>query len=100
MLAMPLSSSLTQLTRSFLSNCQLLDFQLQQGLDKHHWLMDNNPRPALLGTLKQYPPGTLLTNKDGQHWIRRAKMAIARCRFISSVGDDQEKFYQQKFNIS
>ena len=83
MLAMPLSSSLTQLTSSFLSNCQLLDFKLQQGLDEHHWLMDNNPRPALLSTLKQYPPGTLYqtrkvdTGFDVQKWLLHVVDSLA-----------------------
>ena len=47
--------------------------------------------------LTQYKPGTILVDTDGHHWSRRAKMVCTRHRFISSVGDDQEKYYEQKY---
>ena len=46
------------------------------------------------------PPGTVLADRVGHYWIRRAKMVISRHRFISYVGDDTEKYYQQKYLLS
>ena len=70
-----------------------------EGLSSYHWLMQSNPRDELVSCLTRFKPGTVLTDKEGHYWIRQAKMVITRHRFISSVGDDQEQYYQQKINI-
>ena len=62
--------------------------------------MEVNPRDQLVSVLSTYPPGTMLADRVGHYWIRRAKMVITRHRFISSVGDDTEKYYQQKYLLS
>ena len=62
--------------------------------------MEANPRDELVSVLSTYPPGTMLADRVGHYWIRRAKMVITRHRFISSVGDDTEKYYQQKYLLS
>ena len=70
------------------------------GLNSKHWLMEANLRDELVSVLSTYLPGTLLADGVGHYWIRRAKMVITRHRFISSVGDDTEKFYQQKYLLT
>ena len=74
--------------------------ELVSGLNSKHWLMEANPRDELVSVLSTYPPGTVLADRVGHYWIRRAKMVITRHRFISSVGDDTEKYYQQKYLLS
>ena len=73
---------------------------LESGLNSKHWLMEANPRDELVSILSTYPPGTVLADRVGHYWIRRAKMVITRHRFISSVGDDTEKYYQQKYLLN
>ena len=73
---------------------------LESGLNSKHWLMEANPRGELVSILSTYPPGTILANRVGHYWIRRAKVVITRHQFISSVGDDTEKYYQQKYLLS
>ena len=82
---------------------ETIDFyhpDLENGLNSKHWLMEANPRDELVSVLSTYPPGTMLADRVGHYWIRRAKMVITRHRFISSVGDDTEKYYQQKYLLS
>lgn len=62
--------------------------------------MGSNPRDELVSVLSMYSPGTVLADREGHYWITRAKMVITRHRFISSVGDDTEKYYQQKYILS
>ena len=62
--------------------------------------MEANPSDEMVSCLSTYPPGTVLPDRVGHFWIRRAKMVITRHRFISSVGDDAEKYYQQKYLLS
>ena len=76
------------------------DSALLNGLSAHHWLMDNKLRDNLITVLTGYKPGTVLQDVDGHNWYRRAKMLCTRHRFISSVGDDQEKFYEQKYLLT
>ena len=73
------------------------DPDLVSGLNSKHW---PNPRDELVSVLSKYPPGTVLADRVGHYWIRRAKMVITRHRFISSVGDDTEKYYQQKYLLT
>ena len=70
------------------------------GLSSYHWLMGSDPRDEQVSVLDSYSPGSVLADRVGHYWIRRAKMVITRHRFISSVGDDTEKFYQQKFLVT
>ncbi len=42
----------------------------------------------------------MFADKQGRYWIRRAAMAVTRHRFISPVGDDQEKYYEQKYLLT
>lgn len=60
--------------------------------------MHDNLRPELISCLTNHPPGTILV--DINYWIGRAKMVITRHRVISSVGDDQEQYYQQKYILN
>ena len=76
------------------------DPSLINRLTTHHWLMCLSPREELASLLTTYPPGTMLIDLNDQHWIRRSKMIVTRHRFISSVGDDQEQYYQQKFLLT
>ena len=62
--------------------------------------MDHPPSQALIHSLERYPPGTMLADTKGHYWVRRGMMAIIRYRFISPVGDDQEKFYEQKYLLT
>lgn len=59
--------------------------------------MQSNPTDEFISCLTGFKPGTVLADKEEHYWIRRAKMIITRHRFISSVGDDQEQYYQQKY---
>ena len=68
---------------------------LVEGLSSYHRLMQSSPRDELVSCLTRFKPGTVLADKEGNFWIRRARMVITRHRFISSVGDDQEQYYQK-----
>ena len=77
-----------------------IDSNLISGLCSYHWLMGGKTSDNLISVLTQYKPGTILVDTDGHHWSRRAKMVRTRHRFISSVGDDQEKYYEQKYVLT
>ena len=77
-----------------------IDSNLISGLCSYHWLMGSKISDNLISVLTQYKPGTILVDTDGHHWSRRAKMVCTRHRFISSVGDDQEKYYEQKYVLT
>ena len=66
-------------------------------LSSYHWLIQSSPRDELVSCLTRFKPGTVFADKEGRFWIRRARMVITRHRFISSVGDNQEQYYQQKY---
>lgn len=42
----------------------------------------------------------MLIDKQGHYWVRRSKMCIVRCRFINPAGDEQERFYEQKYLLN
>ena len=73
---------------------------IASGLATHHWLMDQEPSTALTTTLTRYPPGSMLLDRSDHYWIRRPTMVVTRHRFISPVGDDQEKYYEQKYLLT
>ena len=54
------------------------DSDLVSGLNSKHWLMESNPRDELVSVLSTYTPGTVLADRVGHYWIRRAKMVITR----------------------
>ena len=62
--------------------------------------MGFNPRDELMSVLSAYPSGSVFADRVGHYWIRRAKMIITRHRFITSIGDDTEKYYQQKYLLT
>ena len=74
--------------------------QVTAGLSSYHWLMSTKPSAFLVSVLSRFPPGTTLAYKNDRYWVRRSRMTITRHRFISSVGDDQEKYYKQKFLLN
>ena len=76
------------------------DSNLKSGLCSYHWLMGGKISDNLISVLTQYKPGTILVDIDGHHWSRRGKMVCTRHRFITSVGDDQEKYYEQKYVLT
>ena len=76
------------------------DSELTGGLCSHHWLMESKLRDDLIAVLNRYKPGSVLEDSNGHLWYRRAKMVCTRHRFISCVGDDQEKYYEQKYLLT
>ena len=89
-----------QVAEAVLECIDLEDSDLINALCTHHWLMDSSMREELITVLTHYKPGSVLADTDGHHWYRRAKMVCTRHRFISSVGDDQEKYYEQKYLLT
>ena len=88
------------LAQNIVGAIDLHDTDIIEGLNAYHWLMESTPSDELVSVLTSYPPGTVLADRVGHYWIRRARMVITRHRFINSVGDDTEKFYQQKFLLT
>ena len=42
----------------------------------------------------------MLVDQQGRYWVRRVKMCITRYRIITPVGDEQDKFYEQKYLLN
>ena len=99
-LAVVLPEAALQLAEYILTNTHLEDEELGESLATYHWLMEANLREGITQVLQSFPPGSMLADKQGRYWIRRATMAITRHRFISPVGDDQEKYYKQKYLLN
>ena len=79
----------------------LQDPKLLSDLESNHWLMATNPPgEALQHILTRYKPGEMLLDQQGRYWVRRAKMCITRYRFINPLGDEQDKFYEQKYLLN
>ena len=84
-----------------LDNAGLLDHSLIDKANKPHWLyanlmicdddIDNVASSSLYKMLETYPAGTMLKDITGHFWVRRARAAVTRHRFITV--DDQEKYY-------
>ena len=54
-----------------------------------------------IGTCLEYlSPWCHFKRQSGSLLDRRAKMVFTRHRFISSLGDDAEKYYQKKYLLS
>ena len=71
-----------------------------ESLATYHWLMEANLGERITQVLQSFAPGSMLADKQGQYWVKRATMAIIRHRFISPAGDDQEKYYEQKYLLN
>ena len=56
--------------------------------------MQSSPTDEFVSCLTRLKPATVLADKEGHFWIR---WEITRHRLISSVGDDQEQYYQQEY---
>ena len=70
-------------------------------VEKAHWLHeDMSTKPGLVQLLTRYPAGSVLKDKQGQYWKRRAKIAVTRFHFLAPVGETQEKFYEQKYLLN
>ena len=70
-------------------------------VDNAHWLHeDMSMKPDLVELLLRYPPGTILKDKRGKYWRRRAKAAVTRFHFLAPVGETQESFYEQKYLLN
>ena len=48
--------------------------------------------------LEMFPAGTMLKDNTGNFWVRRARAAVTRHRFITV--DDQENYYMQKYLLN
>ena len=72
------------------------DEDLGESLATYYWLMQANLREGITQVLQSFPPGSMLTDKQGHYWVRRATMAITHHKFISLVGNHQENYYKQK----
>ena len=62
--------------------------------------MNIKPSESLISVLSRYPPSSTLADKNGRYWVRQSRMTITRHRFISYIGDDQDKYYEQKFLLN
>ena len=92
-------------TNEILNNAELIDASLISKANKPHWLhanlmtYDNDivsiTSSPLYKMLDTYPPGTMLKDKTGHFWVRRARAAVTRHRFITV--DDHENYYMQKY---
>ena len=71
-----------------------------EGLSTFHWVMDMKPRDELIQVLTRFPPGSSLPDVNGHYWCRRGKVCFTRTMFLSSVGDNQERYYEQKYLLN
>ena len=81
----------------------LQDPKLLSDLESNLWLMATNfnpPGEALQHIITRYKTGKMLLDQQGRYWVRQAKMCITRYSFINPVGDEQEKFYEQKYLLN
>ena len=93
--------------KEILSDAGLLDHSMIHKANKPHWLhdklmidgdsIDNISSLSLYKMLEVYPAGTMLKDNNGDYWVRRARAAITRHRFITV--DDQENYYMQKYLV-
>ena len=91
--------------KEILSDAGLLDHPMIYKANKLHWLhdklmldvdsIDDISSLSLYKMLEAYPAGTMLKDNNGHYWVRRARAAITRHRFITV--DDQENYYMQKY---
>ena len=66
-----------------------------------HWLHDDMvTKSDLVQSLVGYPAETVLMDKRGQYWRRKAKVAVTRFHFLAPAGETQEQLYEQKYLLS
>ncbi len=95
-LATALSEEDALLAKSVVLEANLADQDLADSLATFHWLMEQGLGEGIVQALQRFLPGTMLADKQGRYWIRCAAMAVTHHRFISPVGDDQEKYYTSR----
>ena len=81
-------------TECIVDSIDFNDPELVDGLTSYHWFMGCNPRDEMVSSLSVHTPRIALPDREGHYCIRRSKMVFIAHRFISSVGDDTEKYYQ------
>ena len=60
-------------------------------IENAHWLHEDMSRkPELVQLLNRYPPGTILKDKRGKYWRRRAKAAVTVLLPGSGWGNSRE----------
>ena len=67
----PLESNIT--ASGIFEGVDFYHSDLESGLNSKHWLMEANVSDELVSCLSTYPPGTVLPDRVGHLWIRRAK---------------------------
>ena len=82
-LAVALPEAALRLAEYTLTNTNLKDEELGESLATYHW----SERESPMQVLQTFPPGSMLTDKQGHYWIRWATTTITCHRFISPVGN-------------
>ena len=56
-------------------------------------------KEGITQVFQRFPPGSMLADKQGHYTGGEGPqwLAVTHYRFVSPVGDDQEKFYEQKY---
>ena len=96
----PLSWEDVNLVEALVDRFDTIGNELVRGLYSFHWVMDMKPRDELIQVLTRFPPGSSLPDLNGHYWCRRGKMCFTRTMFLSSVGDNQERYYEQKYLLN
>ncbi len=60
------------LAESVMLEANLADQDLADSLATFHWLMEQGLGEGIVQVLQRFPPGTMLADKQGRYWIRRA----------------------------
>ena len=97
----PLSWEDINLVEALVDRFDTIGDELVRGLSSFHWVMDMKPRDELIQVLTS---GSTLPDPDpdlnGHHWCRQGKICFIRTMFLSSVGDSQERYYEQKYLLN
>ena len=93
----PLSWEDVNLVEPLVDRFDSIGDELVRGLSSFQWVMDMKPRDELIQVLTRFPPGSTLPDLNRHYWCRRGKMCFTRTMFLSSVRDNQERYYEQKY---
>ena len=96
MLWIPLSRKDVNLVEPLVDRVNVIGDELVRGLSSFHWVMNMKHRDELIQVLTRFPPGSTIPYLNRHYWCRWGKMCFTRTTFLSSVGDNQEKYYEQK----
>ena len=96
----PLSWEDVNLVEALVDRFDTIGNEPVRGLYSFQWVMDMKPRDELIQVLTRFPPGSTLPDLNGHYWCRRGKMCFTRTMFLSSVGDNQERCYEQKYLLN